>query len=115
MTMLWCTAASMLQPWFDHHRSYREAGSEFARALQGREGECVAGVGVGAAQRAAMHYHAGVRVRSQASQADCPLVLVYANVRSSARDLSRYGEIELWHYQRGGGRQRESFTLRARN
>lgn len=112
MTMTWCIATSMLEPWFEHTRSYRSAAQALAIAAGGRT-DCVSGVGLGPAQRSAMHYFGGIRVRPNSEQPACPLVLVYADARMNPRELSRYGSTTLWRYERGGGRQRESFTLLA--
>ena len=111
ITMLWCIAASMLEPWFDHNRSYREAARELSAVVAQKPEECVTGLGLGEDQRASMHYFAGLRVPLFSDQSTCALLLVYTDTRMQPRDLSRYGTAELWRYERGGGRQRESFTL----
>ncbi len=113
MTMLWCIATSMLAPWFQHTRSYRNAAEQLAIVLQGRSASCIAGVGLGHAQRSAMDYYANLRIASTRAVPDCPLVLVYTDTRMNPRDLSRLGG-EVWRYERGGGRQQESFALYAR-
>lgn len=115
MTMLWCIAAAMLQPWFDHNRSYREVAVELAAVLADQPGTCVAGVSLGAAQRASIRYFADIDVKPAGVSADCPLVLVYTDTRMNPRDLSQFGSTRLWHYERGGGRQRESLVLLRRD
>jgi len=114
MTMLWCIATSMLAPWFEHTRSYRGAAEQLASVLSERsDSGCIAGVGLGHAQRSAMDYFAGLTIEANRDVPTCPLVLVYTDTRMNPRDLNRLG-VEIWRYERGGGRQRESFALLAR-
>ncbi|MCB1910118.1 MAG: hypothetical protein KDH15_22365 [Rhodocyclaceae bacterium] len=110
MTLLWCLAISMGQPWFDHSRSYRPAAQELAVVLRDHPGECIDGVGLGLSQRSAMHYFAGVRVASESEARGCPLILVFQDRRSAPGDLATVGR-ELWRFERGGGRQHERLVL----
>lgn len=113
MTLLWCIATSMLAPWFEHTRSYRSAAEQLALVVQARPAACISGVGLGHAQRSAMDYFAGLRIGANSDSPTCPLVLVYTDTRMNPRDLDRLGS-QLWRFERGGGRQRESFTLLSR-
>ncbi len=112
MTLLWCFATAMVKPWFDHSRSYRQAALQMAEVMRRHPAECISGIGLGLSQRSAMHYFAALRIEPNSAQADCPLVLVFQDHRSNAVDLGRFGD-PLWRYERGGGRQKESFTLLA--
>ncbi|MCB1917868.1 MAG: hypothetical protein KDG52_19425 [Rhodocyclaceae bacterium] len=110
MTLLWSLTTAMGQPWFDHSRSYRPAARQLAEVLRTHPGACVDGLGLGFSQRSAMHYFAGVRVRSESDARDCPLILVFQDRRSATVDLATLGR-EVWRFERGGGRQHERFTL----
>ena len=112
MTLLWCLATAMGQPWFDHSRSYRPAAQQLAEVLRKHPGQCVDGIGLGLSQRSAMHYFAGVRIDGDPERRGCPLILVFQDRRSATTDLATLGH-ELWRFERGGGRQHERFTLLA--
>jgi 4-amino-4-deoxy-L-arabinose transferase-like glycosyltransferase len=81
MALLWGTFSMLWMPWADHQKSYRSVAMQLRQSMPkapaGKEA-CVAARDVGIPQRAALHYHAGIRtrdwdaVRPQA----CPLLLV---------------------------------------
>lgn len=77
MTLLWGTFAMLWMPWADHQKSYRSV----ARELQAKippGARCVSALHMGVPQRAAIHYHAGIRTRPYdiLQPRACPLVLM---------------------------------------
>jgi len=82
VALLWGTLAMLWFPWADYQKSY--AG--VARQIQSRipaGTRCVARIGVGSAQRAALSYHAGIRTQpfDRAKPSSCPLLLVQGSAR----------------------------------
>jgi 4-amino-4-deoxy-L-arabinose transferase-like glycosyltransferase len=77
ITLLWGIATTISLPWIDAGKSYRSTFTGLQQALPSAYG-CVAGVGLGNAQRAMLDYYAGVVTRraADAAQAGCGLLLV---------------------------------------
>jgi 4-amino-4-deoxy-L-arabinose transferase-like glycosyltransferase len=83
VTLLWGTAATLLMPWADHIRSYRGVALQLKAALPPDAG-CVSQRSLGAPQRAALSYHAGIRTRPAPRLLDaksCPLLVVQGSPR----------------------------------
>ncbi len=109
MTMLWCLAVLLLQPWFEHNKSYRTAATSLAAALDGQKPVCIAQVGLSPSLRVALDYHTGLRtVPYSAETAQCSHALVYGEARPAA--LSGPWRAR-WLYQRGGGNKLEVLRL----
>ena len=109
MTMLWCLAVVLLQPWFDHNKSYRTAATSLTAALEGQTPSCVAQIGLSPSLRVGLEYHAGLRtVPYDASDTGCAYVLAYGE----ARPPTLGGQWRArWLYQRGGGNKLEILRL----
>ena len=60
VALLWGCFATLLLPWADHLKSYRAVALQIRAALPAGAG-CIAGLELGAPQRAALSYHAGIR------------------------------------------------------
>lgn len=104
MTMLWCLAVILLQPWFDYskgHASAVMALSEYLRAHPPKG--CIAGIGLSPSLAVSLDYRIGLRPRPF-SDTSCPWILV------SGSDLPTTGTL-LWHHERGGGNRREVLSL----
>lgn len=113
MTMLWCLAVTLLMPWFDHSRSYRQMGEALKKELVAYPNECVAAEPMPNSIRAMLDYHVGLRTvpfDDDARPPPCRLLLIYAD-RKSAEPGEIVDWEPLWVFRRGGGRQFESLHL----
>ncbi len=109
ITMLWCLAVILLQPWFEHSKSYRTAATSLAAALEGQTLTCIAQIGLSPSLRVALDYHAGLRtVPFGEAGARCSHALVYGDTRTAA--LAGPWRAR-WLYQRGGGDKLEVLRL----
>lgn len=102
MVFLWGTFAMLWMPWADHQRSYRQVAAEL-RAKIPEGTPCVAALDVGVPQRAALHYHAGIRTRpfEPLDPRACPLVIVQAH---PSQTLGPPGAVRLADVGRPGDR-----------
>ena len=75
--VLWGTFATLWMPWADYQKSYRSVAAALAARLPARPG-CIAEKSMGVPQRAALHYHAGIRTRNYdpLHPRACPLLIV---------------------------------------
>jgi 4-amino-4-deoxy-L-arabinose transferase-like glycosyltransferase len=80
MALLWGSFAALWMPWADHQKSYRSVALQLRQRVPADAG-CIAGQNLGAAQRAALSYHAGLAPEppERAGPADCRLLLVQGN------------------------------------
>lgn len=111
MTMLWSLAVALLQPWFEHGKSYRPVAQSLVAELRRYPDQCVATFGLSDSQRAALYYFANIRPQHAApGRVACPLLLVYDDRSPSAAPVA--GDWRpIWQYRRGGGKQLEIFRL----
>jgi 4-amino-4-deoxy-L-arabinose transferase-like glycosyltransferase len=81
MTLLWGTFAMLWMPWADHQKSYRSVARELQAKIPAGYEACISALHVGLPQRAAIHYHAGIRTRPYdlLQPRACPLVLMQAH------------------------------------
>lgn len=79
ITFLWGTFATLWMPWADYQKSYRSVAQALRQHLP-EDARCVAAADVGVPQRAAIHYHAGIRTQAYDPLAPraCPFILVQA-------------------------------------
>lgn len=81
VALLWGCFATLLLPWADHLKSYRNVALQLRSTLPVNAG-CVAALDVGAPQRAAFSYHAGIRTRPwSAAHPDCRFLIVQGKRR----------------------------------
>ena len=80
MVFLWGTFAMLWMPWADHQKSYRTVAAELRAKMPPGAG-CVAALDIGVPQRAALHYHAGIRTRpyNALEPRACPLLIVQSH------------------------------------
>jgi hypothetical protein len=80
IALLWGTIAMLWMPWVDYQKSYRSVAKALEDKLPPKAG-CIAEKGVGVPQRAALHYHAGIRTRpfDPRNPKACPLLIVQGN------------------------------------
>ncbi|MDR2207695.1 MAG: glycosyltransferase family 39 protein [Azoarcus sp.] len=113
MTMLWCLAATLLMPWFDHTRGYRPMGEALNKALASYDGECVVGSKLPDPIRSMADYYAGLRLKRDSLSSSCRLLLAYADHRTRNPEEIEGWEL-AWTFQRGGRKQFEALYLYTR-
>ena len=92
----------LLMPWADYQKSYRSV-AQALRAKLPADARCVAAAEVGVPQRAAIHYHAGIRTQSfdpLAARA-CPYILVQSQPQ---QEIAPSGSAKLVDAGRPGDR-----------
>ncbi len=77
VALLWGTFATLWLPWADYQKSYRSVALQLRLPVPAGAG-CIAGIGLGAPQRAALSYHASIRTQAfnPARPDACRLILV---------------------------------------
>jgi len=82
ITLLWGSFAALWLPWADYQKSYRTVALQLKSKVPANAG-CITGQNLGASQRAAFSYHAGIRTvpPGSAQPAACRLLLVQGNPR----------------------------------
>jgi 4-amino-4-deoxy-L-arabinose transferase-like glycosyltransferase len=82
VALLWGTFATLWLPWADYQKSYRAVALQL-KSLIPPGSACLAGSGLGAPQRAALSYHAGIRTRAfdRTKPTACPLALIQGSPR----------------------------------
>jgi 4-amino-4-deoxy-L-arabinose transferase-like glycosyltransferase len=83
VALLWGTFATLWMPWADHIKSYRSVALQLRSALPAGA-PCVAQRELGAPQRAALSYHAGIR--TEPWRAALPLKCAYLIVQGNPRE-----------------------------
>lgn len=85
VALLWSTVAMLWMPWVDYQRSYRPVALQLKSRIPAGA-TCIAGAGLGATQRAALSYHAGIKTRAwdRRKPAPCPLAIVQGSPRDEA-------------------------------
>jgi 4-amino-4-deoxy-L-arabinose transferase-like glycosyltransferase len=109
MTLIWALVMTLWLPWIDYGKTYGEVAASLQRALPPEArapGACIQSIGLGKAQRAAFHYHAGIVTRRNevSPNPHCALLLV----QSGENDSTPQGWIRLWE----GSRPRDSEHFR---
>ena len=78
VVLFWGTFATLWMPWADHIKSYRPVAAHLKAKLPSGE-SCVAGRNIGTPQRAALSYHAGLRLDGAESR--CRYLVVQGSPR----------------------------------
>ncbi len=112
MTLLWCLAVTLWQPWFAHTKNYQPLAMELRQVI-GPEADCIKRRNLGDTQRAALDYFASIRTVHYDAAKDCKLLLTY-NVGGSARSVPSEWQ-PVWERRLGGGRKAEIFKLYRRD
>jgi 4-amino-4-deoxy-L-arabinose transferase-like glycosyltransferase len=102
MVFLWGTFAMLWMPWADYQRSYRGVAADLAARIPPGT-TCIAASDIGVPQRAALHYHAGIRTRpfDPLEPRACPVVIVQAH---PSQALGPPGAVRLADLGRPGDR-----------
>jgi 4-amino-4-deoxy-L-arabinose transferase-like glycosyltransferase len=104
MTAAWGLLIALWLPWINYGQSYRAVAVSLKAALPAHA-SCIAGRGLGTAQRASFHYFAGILTVRAGTRpaAQCPLFLDQGTVR--AQDLPPgEGWRKIWEGHRRGDR-----------
>jgi len=110
VTLFWLLATALWLPWVEYGKTYRPLAAAIARALPPGAG-CVAGAGLGEAQRASFDYFSGIVTLPGASAAGrrCGWLLTQGNVRGD-ENAPGAGWEKVWQGNRPGDRS-EKFRL----
>jgi 4-amino-4-deoxy-L-arabinose transferase-like glycosyltransferase len=100
VALLWGSFAALWMPWADYQKSYRGVALQLKSRLPQGAG-CVARVGLGLPQRAALSYHAGIR--TVASRSKCDYVIIQGSPRDE-RGAPGPGWVKLADVGRPGDR-----------
>lgn len=109
VTLLWGLATTLWLDWIDYSKSYGPVAHSLRKALPEKV-RCVESRGLGATQRAVLHYHAGLLTRRVEAYgpSDCPYLLVQSSTRDP--DIEPAGRWRrVWEGNRP--RDRERFRL----
>lgn len=109
IALTWGLATTVWLSWIDHGKSYAGVGAALAKALPANP-SCVESRGLGATQRAAFHYHAGlVTLRAEVhGRTKCPYLLVQSVAAKPAVEPGREWR-RVW--EGGRPRDRERYRL----
>lgn len=100
VVLLWGTFATLWMPWADHLKTYRGVAMQLREKLPSGK-ECVAGRNFGAPQRAALSYHAGVRILPPRSESRCRYLVIQGSPKHE-RDSPGRGWTKLGEFGRAG-------------
>ena len=100
VALLWGTFATLWMPWADHLKTYRSVAVQLkAKLPEGKE--CVAGRNLGVPQRAALSYHAGLRIRGAEAESKCSYLLIQGSPKHE-RDAPGAGWTRIAEFGRAG-------------
>ncbi|MBI4984490.1 MAG: hypothetical protein HZC24_03875 [Rhodocyclales bacterium] len=95
---MWGVLVSLWFPWVDYGKTYRGVAASLRQALP-RDAGCVAGRGLGMAQRAVLDYFADIRTLPERRGGACGWLLVQASARQEAAPA---GWKKTWEGNRPG-------------
>lgn len=110
MTLLWCLAVALLQPWFAYTKNYQPIAASLQEALATQPQGCIKRRGLGDTQRAALDYFSSIRTVRYGTGEDCPLLLTYGTASHSG-NVPREWSSPVWERRLGGGKKAEVFRL----
>lgn len=111
VTLLWGLTMSLWIDWIDYGKTYRPMAQSLAAALGAPHG-CIASRNLGEAQRAAIHYHAGIVTRRFETRggSECKYLLIQASASRPDNVAPEWRQI----WQGSRPRERERFRLYVR-
>ena len=112
VVLLWCLVMTLLIDWIDYGRTYRPVALAMKRALPPGT-QCIESRSLGAAQRAAFDYHAGIVTRRAESdgRGRCLVLLVQARPDDRDRALGA-GWKRIWEGNRPRDKERYRLYVR---
>lgn len=113
VTLVWALATTLWLEWIDYAKTYRPVAQSLRKALPA-QARCVESRGLGEAQRAVFHYHAGLVTRRVEvhGPTDCPYLLVQSSARDAVAEPAG-GWRRIWEGSRP--RDRDRFRLYRRS
>ena len=106
---IWGVSMTLLLPWIDSARSFRETFAELAQYLP--RTDCVSSAGLGEPQRGMLHYVTGLKTsRLEAGSNSCPYLLLQTSHSGSRPTLPKGSWALVWQGARAG-EQQEKFQL----
>lgn len=108
MILIWCLFAALWIPAVDYGKSYAPMSRQIATRIEGKS--CVASKHLGEAQRAALHYHAGLITRRGASGAACDWLLVQGQPRRAPVVDAEWSKV--WEGGRPSDREERYYLYR---
>ena len=101
MTLLWGSFAMLWMPWADYQKSYRSVAQALRAKIPARAG-CIAALGLGVPQAAALDYHAGIRTvpYDPTKPRACRLLII----QGGPNDADPQGWVKLGELARPGDR-----------
>lgn len=112
LTLTWCLISTLWLPWVDYGKSYRGLAASLKRALPAQV-SCIAGRDLGGAQRASLHYFAGMLTVAQGSRGAAACDLLLTQVTGQQAEDAPAGWNKIWEGRRSGDRN-EIFRLYTR-
>ena len=111
MVLIWCLFAALWIPQVDYGKSYAPMSRHIAAKLQ-QDGKpnCVAGLGLGNAQRAALHYQAGLITKRGNSGKQCDWLLVQGQPRRQPAVDSSWTKV--WEGARPSDREERYYLFK---
>lgn len=100
VVLLWGTFATLWMPWADYLKSYRSMALQLKSKLPAGN-TCVTGRNFGSPQRAALNYHAGLRIQPPETEARCRYLVVQGSPKHE-RDSPGKGWTKLADLGRAG-------------
>jgi 4-amino-4-deoxy-L-arabinose transferase-like glycosyltransferase len=100
VVLLWGTFATLWMPWADHLKTYRNVALQMKARLPAGN-HCVAGRNFGTPQRAALSYHAGLRIQGPESEGRCRYLVVQGSPKHE-RDAPGAGWTRIAEFGRAG-------------
>jgi 4-amino-4-deoxy-L-arabinose transferase-like glycosyltransferase len=112
VALLWGTFATLWMPWADHLKTYRSVAIQMKSKLPSNK-ECVAGRNLGVPQRAALSYHAGIRIEAPGEEPRCRYLLIQGSPKHE-RDAPGSGWTRIADFGRAGDKA-ERYRLYRKN
>lgn len=100
VALLWGTFATLWMPWADHLKTYRTVAAQMKSKLPPGK-DCVSGRNLGVPQRAALSYHAGLRVEAPSEERRCRYLLIQGSPKHE-RDAPGAGWTRIAEFGRAG-------------
>ncbi len=116
MTMLWCLAVLLLQPWFNHNRGYKDMAQDLDRYLNNvPEANCIASMDMADALRSSLYYFANVRTYDASNGiTPCSRLIIHGDRGEEPATPASQWQL-VWSYTRGGDNQLETLNLYSRS
>jgi hypothetical protein len=111
MVLIWCLFAALWIPPVDYGKSYAPMSKQIAAKIDTKSdgSSCVASQGLGDAQRAALHYHAGLITKRGASGKQCDWLLVQGQPKRKPQVGANW--LKVWDGARPSDREERYYLF----